>query len=167
MKVKKVTGGNKWKQELGKLTGMNIGFKVGILDGATYENGTSVAYVAYLNEYGYPVKGHNPPRPFMGRTIELNGKKWMAIIKHNLKGKRFSRDAALKAYNAAGQVARTDMMNTIKEWPDSDPRGNKESTIKRKEKRGRSGKNLEAIDPNKALMDTSHMLKSINFEVIG
>lgn len=53
--VKKITGGEKLQQKLREIAAIKAQAKVGFFDRATYPNGTSVAYVAYLNEYG----GHN------------------------------------------------------------------------------------------------------------
>lgn len=37
--------------------------RVGFINGETYPDGTSVAEVAYKNEYGVP-ENNQPPRPF-------------------------------------------------------------------------------------------------------
>ena len=55
--------------------------EVGVFEDATYPDGTHVAYVAYLNEFG----GHNPPRPFLKRSLEKYQNKWTKIYSYVLK----------------------------------------------------------------------------------
>jgi hypothetical protein len=59
---------NGWKLAPGTL-------KVGFLEGATYPDGTSVPFVAAMNEFGVPSHGQ-PPRPFFRRAIQANKDKW-------------------------------------------------------------------------------------------
>lgn len=57
---------------------------VGFQNGATEDDGTPVALVAALNEYGVP--SHNqPPRPFFRRAIKRNDKKWARMLANGLK----------------------------------------------------------------------------------
>jgi hypothetical protein len=155
---------DKWRAELAKLTALNVGVNVGVLDGATYADGKSVAYVAYINEKGL---GLNPPRPFMARTIEKNAGKYVKGIAYNVKGRSLDRAAALAAFDKAGQAARGDMQRSIMDWPDDDPRPNRLSTIAKKARRAQSGGKIIANHPGKALVDTGVMVKSINYEVTG
>ena len=48
-----------------------IGLKVGIMGGATYPDGTTVAQVGFDNEYGVP-QNHVPARPFFRTAIANN-----------------------------------------------------------------------------------------------
>ena len=43
--------------------------QVGFPSGINYEDGTSVAYVAAIQEFGAPAV-NNPPRPFMQPTVK-------------------------------------------------------------------------------------------------
>jgi hypothetical protein len=49
--------------------------EVGFFEDATYPDGTPVALVAAVNEYGAPSRGI-PPRPFMRTTIAENSGHW-------------------------------------------------------------------------------------------
>lgn len=49
--------------------------KVGWFPGAVYEDGTSVAYVATIQEFGVPEKSI-PARPFMRPTIQEHTNEW-------------------------------------------------------------------------------------------
>lgn len=50
--------------------------KVGWFDSAKYEDGTPVAYIAAIQEFGH---GPIPPRPFMRTTITARKAEWRAL----------------------------------------------------------------------------------------
>lgn len=52
--------------------------KVGILDNSKYPDGTSVATVAFMNEYG---TSRIPPRPFFRQTISEQKTNWTKLAK--------------------------------------------------------------------------------------
>lgn len=52
--------------------------KVGILDNSKYPDGTSVATVAFMNEYG---TAKIPPRPFFRQTISEQKSNWTKLAK--------------------------------------------------------------------------------------
>ena len=135
--------------------------RVGILNGATYPNGQSVAAVAAKNEYGW---GRNPRRPFMHRTLKNNQRKWVKGIAYNIKSSRFTQGGVRRAYELAGSVAVEDMVQTIKDWSPNDPRPNSPKTIARKRARGKSSKKLKALNPHIVLIDTGTMIQSISSE---
>lgn len=53
--------------------------KVGWFEGATYEDGTPVAYVATIQEFGYPA-GKIPSRSFMRTTIAEQETAWKKLM---------------------------------------------------------------------------------------
>ncbi len=151
------------KKKLAAIGQYHVGVKVGILNGATYPNGTKVAYVAYKNEFGGP----NPPRPFMKRTLENNIDKYVKGIQTNLKGVVYNPNRIDLAFKQLGEVASGDMKRTIKDWAPDDPRPNSPATIKAKALRGKKGKGTKAINPNVVLIDTGVMINSIDYEVVS
>lgn len=56
--------------------------KVGVIDGSKYEDGTSVATVAYKNEYGW---ANIPSRPFFRQTIKEQKSAWVELAKKGIK----------------------------------------------------------------------------------
>lgn len=56
--------------------------KVGILDNSKYPDGTSVATVAYKNEYGFK---NIPSRPFFRQTIKEQKAAWSALMVKGIK----------------------------------------------------------------------------------
>lgn len=133
---------------------------IGFNDSDTYPDGKKVSYIAYLNEYG----DHNPPRPFMKRTVNKNRRKWVRTIRDAFRGYGVNPSSIRLAYEKAGEVAVEDVKTTIREWSPSDPRLNKPSTIKRKARRIKQGKSI-APDPTTALIDSGVMLNSVMYEV--
>ena len=151
------------KQYLAKVKNIRTVTGVGFLHSETYADGTPVAYVAYLNEYGQ----HNPPRPFLKRTFEKNVNKWTKLIQNVLKAKGLSKQSVKIAYNQVGIVAVGDVQKTIKAWSPSDPRYNKPATIRAKMRKseGVRGKNQVGNDPYRVLHDTGTMIDSVKYEV--
>ncbi len=77
-----IVGGNLFQQNmaaLGKKIKSAKGVKVGFLNGASYPDGTSVAMVALINNFGAPSKGI-PPRPFFSNMVKRNSGSWPGIL---------------------------------------------------------------------------------------
>ena len=73
-----VSGGDKISQVLGALgdrLGKATEVRVGFLEGATYPDGTPVAMVATLNNYGAPDAGI-PARPFFSNMVADSSPGW-------------------------------------------------------------------------------------------
>lgn len=73
-----VKGGNKFEAELQRMVGAVASaesVKVGFLEGATYPDGTSVAMVAAIQNWGAPAAGI-PPRPFFTNMIAAKSPEW-------------------------------------------------------------------------------------------
>lgn len=137
---------------------------VGFIDGATYPKGQMVAYIAYLNEYG----GHNPPRPFLKRTMEKNKNKWTKLISVKILANGLTEQSVRTALKAVGLQAVGDVKATIAEWPHDDPRMNKPATIRRKARKseGKERTGQPAADPTRVLHDTGRMKDSVRYEVV-
>lgn len=70
-------------QALNRLLASNdMHVKVGILDNSKYPDGTSVATVAYKNEYGWK---NIPPRPFFRQTIKEQKENWAKLMQQGFK----------------------------------------------------------------------------------
>jgi hypothetical protein len=73
-----VRGGNKFQAQLQKMAGAVTSaqtVKVGWMENATYPNGTKVAMVAAIQEFGAPRAGI-PPRPFFRNMIAAKSHEW-------------------------------------------------------------------------------------------
>ena len=67
---------------LSKYKDMNASVRVGVLENATYPDGTPVAMVAFWNEYGTK---RIPPRPFFRTTVSEQKKNWVLSVQNLMK----------------------------------------------------------------------------------
>ena len=81
-------------QRLGKANTVEIGF----LGGATYPDGTSVAMVAAINEFG---TRKQPARPFFRTMIAARQGEWGDAIAANLKANDYNAGTTLEQVGAA------------------------------------------------------------------
>lgn len=99
------------------LSGVNKQFKdkvvqIGLPSGINYEDGTSVAYVATIQEFGSPASGI-PPRPFFTPTVKAQGKEWGDKIGKGVVQVRNGNLTADMVLEAVGRVAVSDLQATI------------------------------------------------------
>ncbi|NDA60676.1 MAG: hypothetical protein EBX50_01415 [Chitinophagia bacterium] len=115
---------------------------VGYFDGDKYPDGTQVAYVASIHEYG---ARNTPARPFFRPAIQNNQKKWESLFAKAIKNGA----SVNEAFDLVGNVAAGDVAEAIKNV--SSPALN-QKTI---DKKGFS----------KPLVDTGKMLQGVTYEV--
>jgi hypothetical protein len=160
-----IYGGDKLRNALVKLT-RNVSngatLHVGFLSGATYparssrgrkgrKRGASksapisVATVAAIQEFGAPSR-NIPPRPFMRRLVKEKSSEWPKAVAMLLKANGYD---AKKTLELAGQAISGQLRQVIKDVV-SPPL--KPATVKRK-------------GFSKPLIDTSHLINSIDYEV--
>ena len=110
--VKGVTGGEKLKRHLAALKGKARPMHVnaGILEGSVYPDGTPVALVGYVHEFGAPSQGI-PPRSFMRSTLMQRLKAWKEGLARELKSQGLDSRQAL---NRLGFVMVTDFKKQIR-----------------------------------------------------
>lgn len=121
--------------------------KVGFLANARYPDGKYVAMIAAIQEFGAPGIGI-PPRPFFRNMVAAKSSEWPKAIADLLKASGY--DAAL-TLEQTGQAVSGQLRQSI---VDTNAPPNAPSTVARK---GHS----------KVLVDTGHMLNSIDYEVIS
>lgn len=143
-----IRGGEKFEAamaDLARRLGRPATLKVGFLGNATYPDGKPVAMIAAINEYGAPSRGQ-PARPFFRRMINAKQDEWPAAIAGVL---RANGNDVEKSLNIAGAAIAGQLRQSIVDLVDPPLAP---STIARK-----------GFD--KPLIDTSHMLKSVDHEV--
>jgi hypothetical protein len=158
-----IRGGDKLHRELAKLTVKlrNPGtLSIGFLSGATYPvnakrskrgqkkslaGGIPVAMIAAIQEFGAPSRGI-PPRPFFRSMIKSKSGEWPRAIANLLKANGYD---ARRTLMLTGEAIAGQLRQSIK---DTNAPPLKPATINRK---GHS----------KPLVDTGHMLASIDYEV--
>jgi hypothetical protein len=85
--------------------------KVGFFPSSKYEDGTPVAYVATIQEFGAPSQGI-PARPFMRPTIEAKQAEWSGLARQGaaamIEGKQTGEQVLeIIGLKAAGDIRRT------------------------------------------------------------
>jgi len=93
-----------------ELEGMRT--KVGWFDTARYEDGTAVAYVATIQEFGAPTQAI-PARPFMRPTIIERQAEWKALMSSGSKAIAKGKRTALEVMTILGLQAEGDVRLTI------------------------------------------------------
>lgn len=146
--VASTKGGGKLAGALDKIAraiGKAETLRVGFLEGAKYPDGTSVAAVAAVQDFGAPRAGI-PPRPFFRSMIAAKKSEWPDAIAKLLVANDYDADKTLRQAGAAivGQL-----QQSIR---DTNAPPLKPGTIKAK-------------GFSKPLIDTSHMIKSADYEV--
>lgn len=86
--------------------------KIGWPVGKQYPDGTSVAYVAAIQNFGAPEKSI-PPRPIIKPTVDENQARWAKILQNFTKRVANGDLDALDALDGVGRVAAMDMQATI------------------------------------------------------
>jgi hypothetical protein len=159
-----VTGGEAFQEKLKQLmakSGKDLALRVGFLEGATYPDGTSVAQVAALNEYGHGIpvgkrgmgpQARVPARPFFQGMLDKKSPSWRNRIV-NL-WKHYEGDMT-KVMQALGQTIAEDLQTAIIEFNEPP---DKAITIKRKGFKGGAQATLQ---------DTKVMLNAVAYEVNG
>ena len=142
-----IRGGDKFQRamaELARKIEKPATLRVGFLENAKYPDGTPVAMIAAINEYGRPPV--QPPRPFFRRMINAKQGEWPGAIAGLLRANDMD---AEKTLNLAGAAIEGQLKQSIVDLV-SPPLA--ESTI-------------AAKGFDKPLIETSVMLKSTGFEV--
>ena len=107
---------------LSKYKDMNASVRVGVLENATYPDGTPVAMVAFWNEYGTRTI---PVRAFFRTTISENKKNWVLSVQNLAK----QHSDGKKILGLMGEHIKGQIVNSINTW--SDP-PNAASTVREK-----------------------------------
>ena len=158
-----ITGGAKLEaklKELAALVAKPATLRVGFLENAKYPDGKPVAMIAAIQDFGAPSVGI-PPRPFFRNMIAAKKGEWGPAIADLLKANGYD---ALRTLQLTGEAISGQLRESIIETntPPLAP-----STIVRKG--GTHGMKYDPKDPStfpaKPLVDTGHLLNSIEYEV--
>lgn len=143
-----VSGGGaleKRLSEIARKANRKASVRVGFLENATYPDGTSVAMVAAIQDFGAPSKGI-PPRPFFRNMVADKSPGWGDAVAALLVSNEYD---AVKTLNQAGAGIAGQLVQSIKDTNEPELA---ESTVARK-------------GFKKPLVDTGHMQNSVSWEV--
>lgn len=143
-----IKGGQKLAATLARLAAslkQGATLRVGFLEGATYPNGTSVALVGAVQNFGAPKRGI-PARPFFSGMVKSKSGGWGAAVAANLRATNYDVPVAMAR---VGEGIKGQLQQSIRDlWaPPLAP-----ATVKRK-----------GFD--KPLIDTGHMINSVAYAV--
>ena len=157
-----IKGGDKFEAALARiatLAGNATSVSIGFLSEATYPNGKPVAMIAAIQEWGAPRAGL-PPRPFFRNMIADKKGEWPKAISDLLVANGYD---ALRTLQQTGEAVAGQLRESIVR---TDSPALAESTLR---KRGVGGMVYNAKDRRtfgaKPLIDTGHMLNSVNYQV--
>ena len=86
--------------------------QVGLPSGINYEDGTPVAQVAAIQEFGAPAK-KIPPRPFIRPTVAEQKEQWTKIIAKSIPKVVEDKMTAFDVLDLVGRVAAADIQTKI------------------------------------------------------
>lgn len=110
-----ISGGRALEKELAKLSkqvSTAASVEIGFMENATYDDGTPVAMVAAIQEFGAPHAGI-PPRPFFRTAVKKNSPKWGPSISALLVRSNFDAKATL---SSIGMSIEGEISESIAEW---------------------------------------------------
>lgn len=173
-----ISGGEKLKKVLAEIGGKaGKQLKVGFLSDAVYPDGTSVAAVAFWNEYGHQGPFPAPPRPFFRNMISEESGSWPEKMAKGLKYFDYDAEKTLNSLGMDIKGALQKSLSTI-----SEPELSK-TTLMLREIYGNNPQEIRARDvlaaqelvsegysgasgtQAKPLIWTGHMLNSVDYEV--
>ena len=142
----KISGGDKLQkrlEEISRNANKAASVEIGFLEGATYPDGTSVPLVAAMNEFG---NSKSPPRPFFRGMVADKSPEWPDAVGDLLVTNDYDAERTLDLTGAAIKGQLQESITTFVGAPLSP------KTIARK-------------GHDKQLIDTSHMLNSVDYRV--
>jgi hypothetical protein len=147
IKVASMSGGDRLQAFLDKMPKDGEPYvKVGFLADATYPDGTNVAAVAAMNEFGVP-SHKQPPRPFFRTMISQKSPGWGRAVADLMRANDMK---VAKVLDLEGQGIKGQLQQSIVDLVDPPLAP---STVKAK----------GFATP---LIDTGHMLASVDYEVV-
>lgn len=174
-----ISGGDKLEKrlrEIARKVKTKASVKVGFLEDATYPDGTPVAMVAAIQEFGAPSR-NIPPRPYFREMIKEKADTWADATSNLLATNDFD---AVKTLNQVGAGIAGQLQASIKKQ--NQPPLSKVTLMLRKMKSEDSslivtgatvGEAVERVAkdestagvPTKPLIDTGHLWNSVSWEV--
>lgn len=154
MEIRRTSNASSIKKVLEELGRKEI--KVGFFESAKYPDGTPIAYVAAIQEFGH---GPIPPRPFMRPAEQQNAAKWQKGIAAGVKAALNGSITIEHALEQVGMVAAGDVRKAIKAVT-APPLA--DSTISARQRRLKGKKSAST----KPLVDSGQMIQAVTSAVV-
>lgn len=134
--------------------------RVGWGENIKYPDGTPVAMIAAVNEFGNPAK-KVPPRPFLRPAIAAQGSNWKKQIAGGMKMVFSDKITVTEVFDAVGTLVAADIQKAITQVTSP---ALKDSTIKARLRGKKVGNMTTATKP---LEDTGYMRGSVTHEEVS
>lgn len=154
MEIRRTSNASAIKKVLEELGRKEI--KVGFFESAKYPDGTPIAYVAAIQEFGH---GPIPPRPFMRPAEQQNAAKWQKGIAAGVKAALNGSITIEHALEQVGMVAAGDVRKAIKAVT-APPLA--DSTVSARQRRLKGKKSAST----KPLVDSGQMIQAVTSAVV-
>lgn len=154
MEIRRTSNASAIKKVLEELGRKEI--KVGFFESAKYPDGTPIAYVAAIQEFGH---GPIPPRPFMRPAEQQNAAKWQKGIAAGFKAALNGAVTIEHALEQVGMVAAGDVRKAIKAVT-APPLAR--STVQARQRRLKGKKSAST----KPLVDSGQMIQAVTSAVV-
>ena len=128
----------------------------GFLDTAKYADGTPVAYVAAIQEFGHP-EGNIPSRPFFRNAIKANEQKWGDVAGRLIESAIEGKISESQALEQLGSMIKSNIQESII--------GGGFEQLKKSTLVARQSRKRTPGISSKPLIDTGHMMRSIDYVV--
>ena len=154
----KITQDNSGSKALEKLADQikKSKLEVGFFESATYPDGTPVAYVAAIQEFGH-AEGNIPSRPFFRNAVKAREGVWIQTMRKLVLAATEGRLTGEQALNQMGLMQAGDVKDSI---TDGQYAPLKQSTLDARQSRKRT----PGVG-TKPLIDTARMLQSVKHVV--
>jgi len=133
--------------------------KVGWFSSAKYTNGTPIAYVAAIQEFGFSGK-NIPPRPFMRPTAASKEAEWIETMRKGSEQVAKGKMTVEQVLGLVGQQAVGDIKEAIIALKSP---ALKAATIESRRRKMADGKKIGNL--TKPLVETGRLLKTVQYEV--
>ncbi len=143
-----LSGGERLEQrlrEIAERVASNAELRVGFLENATYPDGTPVAMVAAIQEFGAPSR-NIPPRPYFRGMIAAKSEGWGDALAQNLKSHDYDVEAAL---SLVGEGIKGQLQQSIVDFVSP----------------ALASATVAAKGNDKPLVDTGTMLNAVDYDV--
>lgn len=131
--------------------------QVGFFESSAYEDGTPVAYVAAIQEFGYP-EGNIPARPFIRPTVAEQREAWRKTLQQGFKAAINERITVMHMLEQFGMAAAGQVKITISKI--TDPPLSAATLAARQSRKKTDGVST------KPLVDTGLLISSVQSAVV-
>ena len=138
-----------------KESGNNLSAQIGWFESAKYDDGTPVAYIASIQEFG-SAKNNIPPRSFMRTTVKERSSEWAGASEKVLSRVASGKASMNDLFDIVGQLASANIREKIKSIHQP---ALKDATVKSRLSKKKNGKVIGLLE--KPLIESATLLNTL------